>query len=152
MQSALGSDDRAIATREWFAKEVFCETRQFLPSSGVKAGGRADASDLALRDAQSGLKLPQEEGNFDRLSACVCVYLVQDQPADVGVLEQHPVSRQQEDMLEHGVVCHKDVRRPLKHFTAREKPVFRSMPGIWKIGLKRRRGGNPRFLLGARRI
>ena len=147
MQSSFGGDYRAVSARERLSEQVFCEACEFFPPRWIEACGRPDTTDLPLGYAEPRLQLSQEESDFDGLGPRIGMDFVEDQPTDICPGQQCPVSRQEQDVLEHGVVCDEDVRWVLKHLAPCEKPVARSVARVGEIGLKGGRGGQSSFFV-----
>ena len=136
MQEALSHDHGVVGGRKLLAEEVRRELRQFILPGGIETRRSSYATDLSLRHLQARLELAEQERHFDCLGTGIRMDFVQYQPANVGAVQQGAVAREQEDVLQHRVVGHQDVRWPPEHLLATQKPVCRRVDLPVEITLK----------------
>ena len=118
------SDSRdQIGTRiELFPEEIRSESGQLSGVVDIEAGTRADDLEAPCFQAEMDLQLAEEKRHLDRLRSRVCVNLVQHEEPQTSIVKEWSVARQEQQVLQHRVVCDENMRGRLQHFRAREQP------------------------------
>ena len=153
------SDSRdQIGTRiELFPEEIRSESGQLSGVVDIEAGTRADDLEAPCFQAEMDLQLAEEKRHLDRLRSRVCVNLVQHEEPQTSIVKEWSVARQEQQVLQHRVVCDENMRGRLQHFEressqdlGRRETDGASPRASLKASLSRRRDSSMRLSAVAR--